>query len=303
MRKRNLKFIPTIFLFSFLIAFPSFAQPHITVGIQDSIQQEILGQIVGTYLEEKGFKVKYKMSLSNSSLYSALTKKEVDLAWQDPASVWFLKFLRTDILSSKKLYKEVKELEENKGLLWFKIANLENQYVPVMQRKKSEKLEITTISELADCVRKDEKKIRVVMSSEFFFRPDCYFDLKQIYGFSFYRPNVRLISSTIGFGLLSGDQVDVVFAFSTDPPIEKLNLIKLKDDKKALKSYCMGIVIREEIMDRFSDLSSLVEKLIRISPATSEIARLNLKVYNGVSSKEVAREYLREKGLIDIKRE
>jgi len=303
MRKGRLKFIPVIFLFSFLIGFPSFAQKHIVIGIQDSIQQEILGQIVGTYLEEKGFEVEYKTSLSNSSLYSALTKKQADLACQDPASIWFLKFLRTDVLSSEELYKEVKELEKNEGLLWFKMANLENQYVIVMRREKSKELGITTIYELADCVRKNQKKIKVAMSSEFFFRPDCYFNLKQIYRFSFYRPNIRLVSSAVGFGLLSGGQVDVVFAFSTEPPIGKFNLVKLKDDKKALKSYCIGIVVREKIMDRFPYLSKLVDKLSRISPSTSEMARLNLKVYNGESSKMIAQEYLKKKGLINIKGE
>ncbi|MEA2086578.1 MAG: glycine betaine ABC transporter substrate-binding protein [Candidatus Caldatribacteriota bacterium] len=303
MKGVTLSLILIIFLFSFLTGFPSFAQNHITIGIQDSIQQEILGQIIGNYLNENGFEVKYNVNLSNPSLYSALTQKQVDLAWLDPASVWFLKYLKTDILSSEELYKKIKELEKKEGLLWFETVDLENQYVVVMQREKSKELGITTISELADYVRINQKKIRVSMSSEFFFRPDCYFHLKQIYGFSFYRPNLSLVSPAVGFGLLSAGQVNVVIAFSTEPLIEKYNLIKLKDDKKSLKSYSVGIIVREKIIDRFSNLSGLVDKLSRISLSTSKLKKLNLRVYEGESPKELAREYLIKKGLIDIKRE
>ncbi len=141
------------------------------------------------------------------------------------------------------------------------------------------------------------------MSSEFFFRPDCYFHLKQIYGFSFYRPNLSLVSPAVGFGLLSAGQVNVVIAFSTEPLIEKYNLIKIKDDKKAPKSYSVGIVVREKIIDRFSNLSGLIDKLSRISLSTSKLKKLNLRVYEGESPKELAREYLIKEGLIEIKRE
>jgi len=159
MKESSIKFILIIFLFSFLIGFPSFAQNHITIGIQDSIRQEILGQIIGTYFDVNGFNVKYNVNLSNPSLYSALTQKQVDLAWLDPASVWFLKYLKTDILSSEELYKEIKELEKKEGLLWFETVDLENQYVVVMRREKSKELGITTISELTDYVRINQKKL------------------------------------------------------------------------------------------------------------------------------------------------
>ena len=298
MRKNYLKLILMIFLISFLIGIPSFAQNHLTIGIQDSIQQEILGQIVGTYLEENGFEVEYRMSLSNSSLYSALAQKQVDLSYQDPALVWFLKYLKTDFLSSEELYKEVKELEKKEGLLWFEMPNLKIKYILVMRMEKSEELEIMTISELADYVRKNQKKFRSAMSSEFFFRSDCYFNLKQVYGLSFYKPNIKLVSPAVGFGLLCKDQVDVIFAFSTDPLIEKYKLNKLKDDKEVLQSHCMGIVVRERIIDMFPDLPGLIDNLSKISLPTSELTNLNLRIYNGESSKEVAREYLIKEGLI-----
>lgn len=298
-----LRLILIIFLFSFLIGIPSFAQNHITIGIQDSIQQEILGQIIGTYLEENGFEVEYKTYLSNPSLYSALAQKQVDLSYQDPASVWFLKYLKTDFLSSEELYKEVKELEKKEGLLWFEMPNFKIKYVLVMRMEKSEELGIMTISELANYVRKNQKKFRSAISSEFFFRPDCYFNLKQVYGLCFYKPNIKLVSPAVGFGLLCKDQVDLVFAFSTNPLIEKYKLNKLKDDKEVLQSYCMGIVVREKIIDKFSNLSGLVDKLSRISLSTSTLKKLNLRFYEGESPKELAREYLIKNGLIDIKRE
>lgn len=272
----------------------------ITVGILDSIQQQILGRMLGIYLEDKGSQVNYEVDLSSLTLHRTMTEGKVDIAWEDPATVWFLKFFKVEILPDEELYERVKELDEEEGLLWLGKSNLERQYVLVMKRGRAEELEIETISDLAACVKENPREIKVAMEDEFFIRPDCYASLKEAYGLSFPRSDITTIVPGIGFGLLSSGEVDLVIALSTNPLIIKLELAELVDDKEALTPHRIGVVAREETVDESPELPELIAELIEMSPSTSEMAQLNLRVYRGEDPEEVAREYLKEKGLIEF---
>lgn len=265
----------------------------ITIGTLDSTQQQILGQMLGIYLENKGFQVSYKIVLSSFALHSMMAEGRVDIAWEDPATVWFLKFLKAEVLPPEELYEEVKELDEEESLLWLGRSNLEKQYVLVMKRERAEELGTETISELVGYVKEKPKEIRIAMPHEFFFRADCYLSLKQVYSFSFYRPNIETLAPGIGFGLLSDGKVDVVVALSTDPLIIELDLVKLEDDKEALIPHRVGIAARKETVNESPSLSGLVDDLIKKSPSPSEMTQLNLRVHNGEPPETVAREYLK----------
>lgn len=285
-------FLIAVSVFSLLVSFSSFAGEHMRIGVQDSIQQEILGQIAGAYLEDKGFKVKYKTGLSQYSLREALIQGRVDLALEDPAVVWFFELLKPDVLLPRKIYQKVKALDKKKGLYWLTRTRLERQYVLVMKAERARKLHVRAISDLKEHLEKTPKNIKIAMSSQFFFRPDCYLALKQVYGISFPRQNIKKVPSGMGFGLLAGGQVDIVAVFSTEPLIRKKNLIKLEDKNRALVSYPVGIAVREKIVEKSPQLAEWIKKLGEIIPSASEIAGLNLEVYNGASPHEVARRYL-----------
>lgn len=285
-----------------LINSSSSAQEHVTVGAQDSIQQEILGQMVGAYLTERGFKVRHKTGLSSYSLRTSLVEGQVDLALEDPAIVWFFELLKPDVLPPQKIYEKVKERDRKKGLLWLAKTNLEKQYVLVMGKEKARKLGVETISDLAEYLKKESGKFKIAMSSEFFFRPDCYVTLKQVYELSFLRPNIQQVPSGVGFGLLKGDKVDVVVAFSTDPLIAKYELVKLEDNRGVLFNYPVGIVVSEKVVEKHSRLRELIEKLSEAVPPASKMAQLNLEVYDGAFPREVARRYLVQKELIRMRK-
>lgn len=135
----------------------------------------------------------------------------------------------------------------------------------VMKRERPEELGTETISELVGYVKEKPKDIRSAMPHEFFFRPDCYLSLKQVYSFSFRRPNIETLAPGIGFDLLSDGKIDVVVALSTNPLIIELDLVKLEDDKEALIPHCVGIAAREETVNESPSLSELVDDLMMIS--------------------------------------
>ena len=285
-----------VLLTSFLL---TATDKSITVGILDSTQQQILGNMLGIYLEDKGLQISYEVDLSSLTLHRTMAEGRVDIAWEDPAVIWFLILFEVDILPDEELYERVRELDKERGLLWLGRSNLEKRYVLVMKRERAEELGVETISDLAAYVRENPREIRVAMEDEFFIRPDCYANLKEAYGLSFPRSDITTTVPGIGFGLLASGEVDVVVTLSTDPLIIELDLVKLEDDQEALTPHRIGIVAREEIVNEFPSLPELVDDLIRESPSTSEMVQLNLRVHNGEPPEEVAREYLKEKELID----
>ena len=186
-----------VLLASFLLAA---TDKPITVGILDSTQQQMLGNMLGVYLKDKGFRISYKVNLSSFTLRKTMTEGKVDIAWEDPAVIWFLILFEVDILPDEELYERIRELDKERGLLWLGRSNLENQYVLVMKRERAEELGVETISDLAAYVRENPREIRVAMEDEFFIRPDCYASLKEAYGLSFPRSDITTTVPGIGFG-------------------------------------------------------------------------------------------------------
>ncbi len=276
------------------------SEKSLVIGTTDAHQQQILGRILGIYLEEKGFEVAYEISLSHTTLHRRLSDRNVHLIWEDPAVAWFLKFLRAEIPSSEKLYKKVKEMDGEERIVWTKQSNLTRGYALFMKQNRAEELNLNTISDLAEYVNENPRKIKMGMDDEFFFRPDCYNLVKNVYGFSLQQRNLRRVSSGGGFAMLFTGQVDVNAAIFTDPLADKSKVMKLMDDKNALIYYHLGIALHEETIKQFPNILDLIDPLLEKSPSNQEMTKLNLAVYNGQSSEEAAYNYLKEKALIDV---
>lgn len=296
---KSLKFllVAAFLITAFVINFAA-SEKSLVIGATDSYQQQILGRIIGIYLEKKGFEVAYDSSLSHTTLHRKLSNKNLDIAWEDPAVAWFLKFLRAEIPPSKELYKRVKKMDGEEGIVWTKQSKLARGYALFIKRNKAEKLNLNSISDLAKYVNENPRKIKIAMDDEFFFRPDCYNLVKKAYGFSLPRGNLRRVPSGAGFPILFAGQVDITAAIFTNPLADRPEAVKLVDDKNALIHYRLGIVIREEIIKQFPNFLDLIDPLLEKSPSDKEINKLNLAVYNGQSPEETAYNYLKEKSLI-----
>ena len=98
--------------------------------------------------------------------------------------------------------------------------------------------------------------------------------------------------------LKRGD-VDVIPAFTTDGRIERYSLQTTKDDLGFFPRYDAAIVIRQEILDEYPKLEEALNGLAgQISE--EEMQQMNARVdIDGDDYKDVAREFLRSKGLID----
>jgi glycine betaine/choline ABC-type transport system substrate-binding protein len=175
---------------------------------------------------------------------------------------------------------------------WLEPFGFNNTYAIAVRRKDAEKFGWQKISDLKPVA----SKLRAGFTSEFRERPDGYPGLKRVYGFGF--GQVVDMDPALMYQALARGNVDVICAFATDGRIPAYDLLILEDDRKFFPPYHAAPVIRMEVLQNFPELRQVLNLLAgAISDET--MRRLNYEVdENKRSPKEVAREFLAEKGLL-----
>lgn len=131
---------------------------------------------------------------------------------------------------------------------------------------------------------------------EFSVRPDGLPELLKVYGFEF--DEVQIMDLGVTYGALRDGKVAAAMGFATDGRIAAFNLVNLEDDKKFFPVYNPAPVLRKEVMDRHPELREILGK-ISSSLDTETMINLNARVdVEQKDPKEVARQWLLEKGLI-----
>ncbi len=164
------------------------------------------------------------------------------------------------------------------GLLGFN-----NTYGLAISKKNSE---ISTFSELA------QKSADFTFGAEFDFfeRSDAFPGLKKVYPFNF--KNLEEMDINLRYKAFEENKIDAVDVFTTDAQIKNLKLKVLKDDKNYFPSYEAGIVIRQEILDRYPEIEPLLYRL-QEKISTEKMQQLNYEVeIEKKSPAEVAKNFL-----------
>jgi len=134
---------------------------------------------------------------------------------------------------------------------------------------------------------------------DFFEREDGYKELQKVYNVDF----KKKIDMDIGlkYQAMKDKKIDVMVIFTTDGQLAISDVVVLEDDKKMYPSYRAGTVVRSEILSKYPELKAVLEKLNNILDDKT-MADLNYQVESeGKKPEDVAREYLQEKGLLEVK--
>jgi len=134
---------------------------------------------------------------------------------------------------------------------------------------------------------------------EFSVRPDGLPELQKVYGFEF--EDIEIMDLGVTYGALKDGKVAAAMGFATDGRIAAFDLVNLEDDKHFFPVYNPAPVVRKEVLDKHPELKDILGK---ISPLldTQTMINLNAEVdVNGKDPKEVARQWLLDKGLIGEK--
>ncbi len=166
-------------------------------------------------------------------------------------------------------------------------------YALVLKRDTMEKLGLSTMSDLAEYA----PSLRIAVDQTFMARlGDGFYDMADHYGYDF----KQAVSMDYGlmYRAVAAGEVDAAVAYSTDGRISALGLDILIDDHQFFPPYDCSLVVSNDILEKHPIIRKLIEPLIgAIDESTMQALNKRVDVEHRDSA-EVAREYLKQQGLI-----
>ena len=270
----------------------------INIATKPMTEGYILGQMLTELIEQD---TDLKVNITNgvgggtSNIHPAIVKGEFDLYPEYTGTSWEAVLKKEDSYDESKFEELQKEYKEKYNLEYVNLYGFNNTYGLAVNKDIAEKYNLKTYSDLA----KVSNNLIFGAEYDFFEREDGYKELQKVYNMNF----KKQIDMDIGlkYQAMKDKKIDVMVIFTTDGQLAISDVVVLEDDKKMYPSYRAGTVVRSEILSEYPELKPVLEKLNNILDDKT-MADLNYQVESkGKKPEDVAREYLQEKGLLEVK--
>ncbi|MEX6494990.1 ABC transporter permease/substrate-binding protein [Fusobacterium animalis] len=289
-----------LFIVIFGVYFSLNSKKNKTINIATKPMTEgyILGQMLTELIEQD---TDLKVNITNgvgggtSNIHPAIVKGEFDMYPEYTGTSWEAVLKKEGSYDESKFNELEKEYKEKYNLEWGNLYGFNNTYGLAVNKDIAEKYNLKTYSDLA----KVSNELIFGAEYDFFEREDGYKELQKVYNMNF----KKQIDMDIGlkYQAMKDKKIDVMVIFTTDGQLAISDVLVLEDDKKMYPSYRAGTVVRSEILSEYPELKPVLEKLNNILDDKT-MADLNYQVESeGKKPEDVAREYLQEKGLLEVK--
>jgi len=287
-----------IIIFGAYFSLNSKKDKTINIATKPMTEGYILGQML-TELIEQDTDLKVNMTTGvgggTSNIHPAMLKGEFDLYPEYTGTSWEAVLKKEGSYDESKFDELQKEYKEKYNLEYVNLYGFNNTYGLAVNRDIAEKYNLKTYSDLAAV----SNNLIFGAEYDFFEREDGYKELQKVYNVDF----KKKIDMDIGlkYQAMKDKKIDVMVIFTTDGQLAISDVVVLEDDKKMYPSYRAGTVVRSEILSKYPELKAVLEKLNNILDDKT-MADLNYQVESeGKKPEDVAREYLQEKGLLEVK--
>ena len=228
-----------------------------------------------------------------SNIHPATVKGEFDMYPEYTGTAWQIVLKNKDIYINEKFEQLKSQYQEKYSLEWKAMFGFNNTYSLGIRKDLAEKYDIKTFSELA----KYAAEFSFGAEYDFFEREDGYKALKDAYTFNFKK--VVDMDNGLKYQALFDEKIDVITVFTTDGQLSDERIAVLEDDLEFYPKYMCGMVVREDVLQRYPELILVLEKFDNLIDEKT-MAVLNNRVEIGKESpKDVAIKFLKEKGLLE----
>ncbi len=222
---------------------PAPTKVPIIVGSKLDLDGHLLGEMYVLLLKKAGYTVTSKLALGdNATLLSAIKSGAVSL---------YPEFTGTalSILGVKSAYNPTQDYntvktdyEQQFHITWLDQAPLNDGYALCMSNTESQKLGVTTLSQLAS------KVSTLTLATQSDGIP--FFDaLKSTYGFSTSSfKSVTKVAYAIGFAALKSGSAQVTECYTTDGSVTTQGLVFLTDDKHGFTEFHPAPIVRDDVL-------------------------------------------------------
>jgi osmoprotectant transport system substrate-binding protein len=294
--------LPSIFILTLLLPGSVLAgDKSLTVGGKDYTEQLLLPELASILLEQAGFDVTVKTGVGSVIARKSLENAQFDLYYEYTGTAYTLYYKQKDtevMTVPEKVYNWVKNADAEKGLVWLDPVTFNNTYTLMMNMAEAEQHGIKSISDLGVYVTKNPDKMIFALDSEFWERPDGFKGIMKMYNFRLPPKQVKKMSIGLTYQALKEGLVNSAMGFSTDGRIAAFGFVNLEDDKSFFPVYNPVPVVRQEILDMYPEIPSILKPLAD-NLNTEEMQQLNMAVdVDHKQVHEVAMNWLKSKDLI-----
>ncbi|MCW6014575.1 glycine betaine ABC transporter substrate-binding protein [Serratia marcescens] len=290
-------------LFSLLMTGAATWAAPLTLASKNFTEQRILSAITVQYLRAKGFQVEPKTNLATVITRNAMINKQIDMTWEYTGTSLIIFNHINKRMSPQETYDTVKKLDAKLGLVWLQPADMNNTYAFAMQRRRAEKEQIRTMSQLVakvEQVRKTDPKHNWLLGLdlEFAGRSDGLKPMQALYDMPLDRPQIRQMDPGLVYNAIRDGFVDAGLVYTTDGRVKGFDLQVLEDDKGYFPSYAVTPVVRADVLQNTPGLEAALNTLSK-QFNNQVITELNARVdIDYQTPQQVADAFLKQRGLI-----
>ena len=272
----------------------------ITVGSKLDPEAQLLGEMYVLLLQKAGFTVNPKLALGMTpTVFAALKSDAIDLYPEFTATGLNILGVKSSFNPTQD-YQTVKtDFEQQYHITWLDYAPLNDGYALCTSQAESQKLGVTTLSQLAPKV----PQLTLATQSD---GVTFFDDLKSTYGFdtSSFKA-VTKVDYSIGFAAVKSGDAQVTECYTTDGSVTTQNFIFHQDDKNGFPQFHPAPLVRDSVLqadpgiaaarnplapDLTTDVSIMLQQQVSMKKASGESVSQAVK--------EVATAFLMSKGLL-----
>lgn len=266
----------------------------IVVGSKNFPEQALLGEILAQQIESRThLRVERRFYLAGSFIcQQALLAGRID-TYVEYTGTALTAILHDPIESDRsKVFEKVKQ--EYMQRFKFEVMpslGFNNTFAMVIRGEDARRLNVHTLSEAVPYA----SQWRAGFGYEFMERPDGYPGMAKTYDLHF--ASTRILDLGLLYRAVLDKQIDIVAGNSTDGLLAARDLTILEDDKHYFPPYEAVPIVREDTLARYPEVRDAINELAgKISDA--EMQKMNYAVVGqGRDISDVARDFLRSKGL------
>src|SRR3989442_113422 len=223
----------------------------ITVGGKKDVEAQLLTEMYSELLTKAGFTVNEKLAFGNTPFNVAAIKNgDIDLYPEFTATGLNVLNIPSTYHPDQD-YQNVKNgFEQKFKITWLDRSPLNDGYAICTSKSESQKLGITSISQLAPMV---SKLILETPSDGVPFIDN----LKKTYGFdtkSFKK--TETVDYAIGFTTVANNQAQVNVCYGTDATVPQQNFVFLQDDKNGFPAFNPAPIVRDAVLSKYPDIAT-----------------------------------------------
>src|SRR6266568_9210906 len=282
-----------------VLLLPSCSPSHanrIVVGSKNFTESFVLGELIAQQIEaHTNLKVERRFYLAGTYIcQQAILAGRIDV-YPEYTGTALTAILKQPASGAKEeVYRRVKsEYERRFGLTLGPAFGFNDTFALEMRGEDARRLHIKTLSQATAFA----PQWRAGFGYEFMERPDGYRGLAATYGLHF-AEQPRIMDLGLLARALKDHQIDLAAGNTTDGLIPALDLFVLEDDRHYFPPYEAVPVVRRQTLEQHPEVAGILAEFAgKISD--QEMQQLNYAVDGEHRDvKEVAREFLRRKGLV-----